>query len=223
MHTKRWIRFGAAVFFTVFVVWVVASLRNDDSSLSVVARYVKQTMCWPADTSVVCMLKTMAKYEKKGRYDEAVSTGVALTEKYPDSATSEWIYEDITALYLRRAKMDSGRSQEYLKQALSYRDKAVRSASDSPYSLQRLVVLSVSIGDLSTSQRCIQYGNSMKLLDQMRLLANEDKDRLARQFKPDLAEGQKIDSLLNWIDASNRQVGERLSASGCQEGRHSPG
>jgi hypothetical protein len=223
MHSKRWVPLGVVLFFTVLAVWAVASLRDDDSRLSVVARYVKQTMCWPADSSAVCVLKTMAKYEKKGRYDEAVSTGVALAEKYPDGPISGWIYEDISALYLRRAKMDSARREEYVKQAVSYRDKSVRSASDSPHSLQPLVALSVSIGDLSAAQRCIQYGNSMKLLDQMRLLANEDKDRLARQLRPDLAEHQKIDSLLNWIDVNNTRIGERLSASGCQEGHRSSG
>ena len=41
----------------------------------------------------------------KGRYDEAVRTGAAWADKYPD--TSNWIHEDISALYLRKAPMDS--------------------------------------------------------------------------------------------------------------------
>jgi hypothetical protein len=88
MHSKRWVLLGVAFFFTVLAIWVVASLQKDDFSLNVVARYVKQTMCWPADSSAVCVLKTMAKYEKKGRYDEAISSGVALAEKYPDAPAS---------------------------------------------------------------------------------------------------------------------------------------
>jgi hypothetical protein len=217
MPTKPWILVGTAVFFTAFVVWIVLSLRHDDSSLSVVARAVKQTMCWPADSSAVCVLKTMAKYEKKGRYDEAVSTGVAWADKYPDSLTSSWIYEDVSALYVKKASIDSGHIEEHLKQAVFYRDKALQSPSDSVYSLQRILAISESVGDLSPAQRCAQYGNSIKLLNRLNLLANEDRDRLARQLKPDLAERQKIDHLLEWIDAGTKRLGAKSSASGCQE------
>jgi hypothetical protein len=223
MRAKRSILLGATVFFTAFVVWVVLSLRNDDSILRVVARYVNETMCWPADSNTACVLKTMAKYEKKGRYDDAVSTGVAWAEKYPDSFTSGWIYQDISALYLRRARMDSGRAEEYVKQALFFRDKALLSASDSEYSLQRLVAISESAGDLSAAQRCVQYGNSIKLLERMKRLANEDKDHLARQLKPDLAERKKTECLLEWIDAGTKRVSGKLSASGCQEKHRSLG
>ncbi len=225
MRAKRWILVGATVFFTAFVAWVVVSLRNDDSALMVVARYVKEETCWPADSSAVCVLKTMAKYEKNGRYDDAVSAGVALAQKHPDSFTSGWIYEDISELYLRRARMDSGRAEEYLKQAVFYRDKALPSHldSDSPYSLNTLVLLSESIGDLSTSQRCIQYRNSIKLLDRMKLLANEEEHRLARQFKSNLDERQKLDNLLECIDVVTKRVRAKLSASGCQEQHRSPG
>jgi hypothetical protein len=101
------------------------------------------------------MLKTMAKYEKKGRYDDAVNIGTALAEKNPDSFTSDWIYQDISASYLRRARMDNGRSEEYLRQAVFYRDRALPSASDSPYWLQSLVTITEAVGDLSTAQRCL--------------------------------------------------------------------
>jgi hypothetical protein len=227
MRAKRWILLGAAVSFTTLVVWVVLSLQNDDSSLSVVARlattYVKQTMCWSADSNPVCVLRTMAKYEKKGRSDDAARTGVAWAEKYPDSATSELIYWNLSALYLRSARMDSGRAEDYLKQAVFYRDKVLPSASNSPYALQSLVAISESVGDLSKAQRCVQYGDSIKLLDRMKLLANEDKDRLARQFKPDLAERKKTECLLEWIDEGIKRLNGKLSASGCQGEHRSPG
>jgi hypothetical protein len=165
----------------------------------------------------------MAKYEKKGRYDEAINAGLALAAKYPDSFTSGLIYEDISTLYLRKATIDSGRSEEYLTQAVSYRDKALPSASDSPYSLKQLVVLSESIGDLSTSQRCTQYRNSIKLLDRMKVLANEDQDHLAREFNPNPAERQKLNHLEECIDTLTKRVGGKLSASGCQEQHRSAG
>jgi len=219
MSAIRWILLAVAASFTAFVVWIVVSLQNDDSTLMVMTRYVKRATCWPADSSAICVLKAMAKYEKNGRYDDAVSAGVAWTKKYPDGFTSGWIYEDISELYLRRARADSGRAEEYLKQAVFYRDKALPSHldSDSPYSLNTLVVISESIGDLSTAQRCVQYRNSIKLLDRMKLLANEEQHRLARQFKPDLDERQKLNNLQECIDVVAKRVGGKLSASGCQE------
>jgi hypothetical protein len=227
MRAKRWILLGVAVIFTAFGAWVVVSLRNHDSTLSLVASYVQRATCWPADSSVACEfdaeLKTMEKYRKKARYDDAISTGIAWTEKYPDSSMNGWIYEDISMLYLRKARTDSGRAEEYLRMAVLYRDKAVPSASDNSYLLQQLALVSESIGDLSTAQRCVQYRNSIKLLDRMKLLENENQDRLARQFKPDLDERQKADHLLEYIDKVIKRVGGKLSAPSCQEQTHFPG
>jgi len=183
MRTKRWILL-AAIASIITVIWVVVTWRNDDSTLRVVTRgvtsYVKRKMGWSDDPFAV--LDRMAKYEKSGRYDDAISTGVACAEKYPDSFTSGWIYRDISVLYLKKAKADGTRAEEYVRQAVFYRDKALRTASDSPHALAQLVAISLSIGDLFPAQRCVKYRNSMKLLDRMKQLANEDKDRVARQF-----------------------------------------
>jgi hypothetical protein len=146
MHPKRWVLSAAVL--TFLLVWVVVSLRNDDSTLSVVARYVEQTMCWPSDSGFACMLKTMARYEEKGRYDDAIRIGMALAEKHPNGVESAWIYEDISVLYLRRATTDSGRAEEYLKQAITYiatkhsrlRRTAPMGYGHSPTSLSRLVI-----------------------------------------------------------------------------------
>jgi hypothetical protein len=222
VRPKRWILLAAG-FLTPLVVWVVVSFRNDDSTLGVVARYAKNRMCWSADSNFVCAIKAMEKYEKKGRYYDAIRTGVALAQKYPESGMNGWIYEDISALYLRRARMDSARADEYLKQAVSYRDKALPSLADSPYMLESLAAISESIGDLSTAQQCTQYGNSVKLLDRTKLLADENKKRLTRQFKPDAAEREKVEDLLKRIDAATKRVGDKQSVSGCQEKRPSAG
>jgi hypothetical protein len=56
----------------------------------------------------------------------------------------------------------------------------------------------------------------------MKLLANDEQHRLARQFKPNLDERQKLDNLLKCIDVVTKRVGAKLSASGCQEQHHYP-
>ena len=135
MRAKRWIILSAAALSLALVVWVVLSLQNDDSTLSVIARYVRQTVCWSADSSLACAVKAMGKYEKKGRYEDAIRIGTKWADKYPDSITSGFIDEDVSALYLKKAGGDNGNAEEYIRQALVYRDKALRFASDSPYYL----------------------------------------------------------------------------------------
>ena len=44
----------------------------------------------------------------------------------------------------------------------------------------------------------------------MKLFANEESDRLARQFKPDLDERKKVGRLLEWIDAGIKRVSGKL-------------
>jgi len=206
---------GAAVV-AAFIAWLLLSLLNDDSTLNAAARYLKETVCWTTQSNVACVIHGMAKYEKQGRYDDAINTGVAWTQKNPDGLISGWIYRDISMLYLKRAKADRADTEAYVKQAVLYRDKALPSASDSAYALQPLLVITESAGDLSQSQRCVQYRNSMKLLDRMSALAREDKGRLAKQFKPDPKERNEQECLLQWIDTSSKRLEAKLSASGCQ-------
>jgi hypothetical protein len=217
MRAKQWILIIAAVLSLSFVPWLILALRNDDSSLSVGVRYVKDRMCWSANSSTVCAIKKMSKYEKTGRYDDAIKIGLAEAGKYPDSFTSGFIYEDISALYLKKARMDGGRAEEHVKQAVFYRDKALPFFSDSPYSLYTPETISEAAGDLSPIQRCTQYENAIKILDRMNLLAGKERDRLGRQFKPDLDEKKKLESLSEWIDAGRKRVNAKLSSSGCKE------
>jgi hypothetical protein len=216
MKIKRWAVVAATVLLGV-AIWAVVSIRNDDSTLSVVVRAVKERMCWPADSSTFCVLKAMEKYEKTGQYDNAIKTGKAWAEKYPDQSANKWIYRYISVLYLKTASNEKEHAEESVKQAILYRDKALSSVSDSAFALQPFEVISESAGDLSTAQRCLQYGNSLKLLTRMQTLANDEKDRLARQFKPDLAERKNIDCLADWIDAAIKRVSSKSSASNCTE------
>jgi hypothetical protein len=225
MGRRTWIALGTTAVLAAFAGWLTASLRNDDSMLSVVARYLgelKGTVCWSADTNVACVVKAMAKYEKKGRYDDAIRAGAAWVNKYPQGALSTWIEEHVSALYLTKSRMDRAHAGDYLEQAVLYRDKALISVQDSPYDLEPLVNISEAVGDLSSVQQCVQYRNSLKLLGRMSGLASEDKDRLTRQFKPDQAERSKLDALLRCIDVATKRIHAKLSASGCDEGQPPP-
>lgn len=216
MRAKRWILAGAGAFSLACAIWVVLSLRNDDSTLSVVTRYLRDEICWSADSNLLCVLRRMAKDERKGRYENAISTGLAWTRKHPDGFESGLIYRDLSVLYLKRARMDSGHAEEHLKQAIFYRDKELPSASDSPYALQPLEAISEAVGDLSADQRCVQYRNSIKLVNRMNFLVTEDKGRLARQFKPDPVEREQIECLSEWIESTTRRVEAKLATAGCR-------
>lgn len=106
MRRRRAIPVGAIAVALAVVGWALASLRDDDSSVSVLIRSAKERMCWPADSSMSCVLKAMSEDEKKGRFDDAIKTGAAWTNRYPDSLISGVIYTDISSLYLRKPKMD---------------------------------------------------------------------------------------------------------------------
>ena len=97
------------------------------------------------------------------------------------------------------------------------------SLSDSPYALQRLAAITESVGDLSTTQRCVQYGNAIKLLVRTMTLTSGEKDRLSRQFMPDLSEQQKVENLLGSTDAAVTRVRGKQSVSGCQEEHRASG
>ena len=67
----RWILAAAAdCFLLVFPVWVVVSLRDEDSTLNVLTRYAKERTRWFADSSnnISCVVKAMNKYRRSGLY-----------------------------------------------------------------------------------------------------------------------------------------------------------
>ncbi len=216
MQRRHSILLGAVAVTLAIVVWAMASLRDDESSLRVLIRAAKEQVCWPANSSMDCVVKAMSRYKKKGHFDDAIKTGEAWATQHPDSLMSGAIYIDISTLYLQKARMDPARTEEYIRQALSARDKALQSSSDNAYLLQQLVGISEYVGDISKAQQCIQYGNSIRILKRMNLLANEEKDHIARQVKPDLAERKNWERLSEWIDAGIKRVSNKASSSGCQ-------
>jgi len=173
-------------------------------------------MGWAPDSTTGDVARTMTKYQKKGRYDDAIRAGIMWTEKYPDAGSNVWLYTDVSALYLEKAAKDSEHAEEDVKQALLYRDKALPLASDELYSLRQLAAISESAGDLSATQRCVQYRNAIKILDRMGVLLGEEKDRVARQFKPGPNVVERIRGDSDRVDTIVNGLKGKLRHSACQ-------
>jgi hypothetical protein len=199
------------------IVCVVVLLLDDGSVLGILVREVPSYVGWASNSTAADVLRRMRKYEKKSRYDDAIKAGIAWTQKYPDAGYSNgWIYTDVSALYLKKAAKDGDEAEEDVKQAVVYRDKALPFSTDSLYSLLRLATISESAGDLSPTQRCVQYRNTMKLLDRVNILLTEEKDRVARQFKPDPADCEQMKCVSDQFDTSVNRVRGKLEQSGCE-------
>ena len=156
----------------------------------------------------------MSKNEKKGRYDDAITGGILWTEKHPHAGSNGWIYTDVAGLYLEKAVKDGEYTEEDVKQALLYRDKALQFDPDGLYSLQ-LATISESAGDLSAAQRCVQYRNAIKILDRMAVLLGEEKDRAARQFKPHPDDVERIKGDSDRVDAIVSRLRGKQQRSAC--------
>ena len=201
---------AGAIIAVVALVW---SVVDDSSVLGILVRGVPSYMGWATDSTASDVLRKMRKYEKKGRDDDAIKAGIAWTQKYPDAGR---IYTDVSALYLKKAAKDDEHAEEDVTQAVLYRDKALPFSTDSLYSLQRLADISEYAGDLSPTQRCVQYRNTMKLLDRVNILLTEEKERVARQFKPDPADCEQVKCVSDQVDTSVNRVRGKLQHSACE-------
>jgi hypothetical protein len=85
LSISRQQRLGVAGGIVALVVWIVVLLHDDGSVLGILVREVPSYMGWASDSTTAAMLRRMSKYEKKGRYDDAIKSGIAWTEKHPDA------------------------------------------------------------------------------------------------------------------------------------------
>jgi len=205
---------GAIAAVVTLLIWSVVLVRDDDSVLSILIR--REHMPWAPDSTTSDVLHRMSKYQKKGRYDDAIRAGIMWTEKYPDDGSNVWLYMDVSALYLLKAAKDGEHAEEDVKQALLYRDKVLPFASDGLYSLQQLAEISESAGDISGAQRCVQYRNAIKITDRMAVLLSEEKDRVARQFKPRPDDVERIKCDSDRADAIVNRLRGKLQDSACR-------
>jgi hypothetical protein len=207
---------GAVALVLGLAVWIVVSLRNDDSILSIVARSEIRNMGWSADSNTGEVLVRMERYEKRGREDDAIKAGIAWTDKHPDMTFDDLVFTDIAFVYLRKAQKDTRRSDEYIKMSVLYRDKALRTEADSIPGLENLACLSEAIAAISQSQRCPQYRNAITLLNRQVTLLNDEHDRLARQVVPRRDEAEHLDVRRQNNREITRRVQGKLQTSACQ-------
>jgi hypothetical protein len=215
-RTNRLFRLAALALVLGLATWIVVSLRNDNSILSIVARGEMKNLGWVADSTTGDVLVRMAKYEDRGKYDDAIRVGVGWTEKHPDMTFDDLVFTDLGFLYLRKAHADAGRSDEYVRMAVSYRDKALPAEADSIPGLEKLARLSEAIADFSQNQRCPQYRNAIKLLDRQVVLLNDEQARLARQIVPQNDEEERLGFLRQNNDVTTRRLQGKLQVSACQ-------
>jgi hypothetical protein len=207
---------GALALVVALTLWIVISLRNDDSILSIVLRGEIKQMGWSADTTTGDVLLRMAKYEDRRKYDDAINAGVLWTDKHPDEGLDDLVFTNLAFLYLRKAQADAGRSDEYVKRAVLYRDKALPSEADSIPGLETLARLSEAIADISQSQRCPQYRNAITLLNRQVTLLNDERARLARQDVPQRDESEGLVLRRQNNDAMTKRIEGKLPTSACQ-------
>ena len=203
---KQWIFVSAGILLLGSATWAAWSLRDDDSGLSVLVRYTAWRMGWAADSSTVEVLTRIARYSKRGRYDDLIRAGTAWTEAHPpNDYFGSVIYQDIAWAYLAKAKADAAHSEEDVNQAMLYRDKAVPLSLQAILGLEYLADLSEEAGDLSARQRCVQYGNAIKLLDRIPALGREQS-----QEEPGRVSAGDLKSLQNQVDARMSRIRAKL-------------
>jgi hypothetical protein len=56
----------------------------------------------------------------------------------------------------------------------------------------------------------------MKLLDRVNILLTEEKERVARQFKPDPADCEQMKCVSERVDTAVNRVKVKLEHSGCE-------
>jgi hypothetical protein len=202
---KRWLVIALVVVAagTTFVVW---SLRNDDSTLSVLIRYGKQGLGLTDDSTVGSLLRRIAWYERWGRRDAALNAALKWQAKHPGSATDGIVDSIIASLYLEKARTDTKHANEYVDQAIAYRDKMLPSAQDNIGGLRQLEMITEFAGDLSARQRCTQYRNAEKLTERMVAMLEQE------------ASNNQLDILRRQADQAKARIQGKLMGSGCQAG-----
>ncbi len=165
----------------------------------------------------------MANYERRGHYDAAIRVGTRWTEHHrTDAFFSDKVFISVASMYLQKARFDRSHSDDYVKQALLYRDKALPIASDPTLenydTLRDLGLISEYAGDLSTEQRCVQFGNAVKLYEHLTLRLKDKQLENSRRFAPvkDDISASDVDCWISNTQGELERMRDKQHSSGCK-------
>jgi hypothetical protein len=199
------------------------------SSLSVLITMAADKVALPSGAglppwdSTYGVLHKMESYQEHGYYDAAINAGEAWTSKNPSGLANEAVLIGIASVYLRKARHDQKHAEAEIREALRYRDEALKAASDpelgySMSALRDLALISEYAGDLSSEQRCIQYGNAIKLYEHLLAQLTDKKDEISRRFVPDNKDltVADVDCLADETHDAMAQIREKQQRFACQ-------
>ncbi len=204
---------GVLILITLATAFVLVSLLDDDSSVSLVTKYLIEELGIGPNTSSYDVLRTVERYERWGFHEKAIATGVSWVEKHPREGFMDAILlRELSLLYLESAKKDEAHREDFVRQAMLYRDKALSSDPDSPANLDGLAGISLRAGDMSSEERCLQYGNTVKLLEWEKHLYEQMRAEALKESHPNPTAEQcatcvdATERRLEWVQAKRQQA-----------------
>ena len=84
--------------------FVAYAFLDQQSILNSAVRDIPRMIGLAPDSSASDVLRTMQKYERGRRYDDAIKAGVDWTKKYPTDGFNDLVFRRIAWLYLEKAK-----------------------------------------------------------------------------------------------------------------------
>ncbi len=152
----------------------------------------------------------MFNYAKQGRFDEAITLGLELAKSDPQD---EIVYQQISDVYLIRARKDQDKRElwvakavSYLEEALSHNSKGTDTAGVGLFQDARGFE---AAGDLSADKRCSYYDRARKLLEARAPLLQGDQVTLAGKTFP-------LEPLRKENDKVLAGVKDKATKAGCK-------
>ena len=152
----------------------------------------------------------MVNYTKQGRYEDAVQVGLHALQ---GQTSDEIVYQQISNVYLIRARKDSDQREQCVAKAVSYVEKALSlNSRDKDAAGVHLFLDAQSFevaGDLSTTGRCAYYERATKLLDNRLPLLQGDQLTLEGKVYP-------LAPLRNENERTFAEVKAKAANAGCK-------
>jgi hypothetical protein len=211
----RWKLLAATLLVLSFWIWTEQrqALVDDGSYLSVLISRVTDKAGFSAGPNAFTVLHKMRNYQKRGHYDAAIDAAKAWAEEYPRDGFNDRVFVAVAWMFLNKAQHDRAHAEDYVNTALLYRDKALLIATDttlpwsSIWTLRDLALISKAAGDISLKQRCVQYGNALKLLQRRADLLRDRQDEISRRFVP-VKDDLSVEDCKCMSDETQTAIGE---------------